>query len=383
MDLLTRTDIQTLAASDAEGPHVSLFIPTERFGTGIQADQLRWKNLISQVETRLLEMMRRPEAEALLAPARDLLGDSLAWRNLSDGLAMFLRPGWVRQYRIPAPLPTLGTVGDHFVTGPLMRLLSGDEHFLLLALSQGEVRLMDGSRHTVGQIELADVPTSLSDVVEPAEPRSDTMTRPLSGGRGGRAVFFGHGAMDDDAKKDDLMRFLRQVAGGLQEVLNGQTAPMVLVGLEQNVAAYREVNTYGHVLDESVVRNPDGLSPAELHDLAWPVVEKRHHEDRTRLIDRFHAMSGTGQVTDDLAMIRTAAEQGRVDTLFLRSDPWCWERATEGGDPVVAHLGEPGPYQVCEEIDLAAADTLTHGGSVHATSRIVAKGSEVAAILRY
>src|SRR5665811_2450745 len=80
--------------------------------------------------------------------------------------------------------------------GPLLRLLSGDEHFLLLALSQRRVRLLEGSRDRVEELELGEVPSSLLGVTEPAEPRSHTMARPLSAaGRGGPAVFYGYGCL--------------------------------------------------------------------------------------------------------------------------------------------------------------------------------------------
>lgn len=383
MDLLNRNDIQTLATSDTEGTHVSLFIPTHRVGTGIQADQLQWKNLVGDVETMLLEEMRRPDVEALLEPARELQNSSMAWQGMSDGLAMFLRPGWHQTYRIPASLPVLATVGEHFVTGPLMRLLSGDEHFFLLTISQSEVRLLDGSRHTVEQVELGDVPTALADVVEEPDSESSRLTRPMSGGRGGRAVFYGHGSADEDAKRGDLMFFLRQVSSGLDEVLNGQSDPLVLVGLDQNVAAYREVNGYGHVLDEAVHRNPDDLSVEQLHELAWPIVEARLRAQRGELIERFHQLHGTGRVSSDLAYISDAAQQGRVDTLFMRADPWCWEEATENVGADVVRLGVDDRYVVCEQVDTAAADTLANGGFVHATSQEVVPDSPVAAILRY
>ncbi|RMB61286.1 baeRF3 domain-containing protein [Tessaracoccus antarcticus] len=382
MDLLTSKDISELAASAADGTHVSLFLPTHRYGSGVQADQLQWKNLISGVESKLLETLRRPDVEALLQPARDLQMDAMAWQYMSDGLAMFLRPGWHQTYRLPAPLPELATVGDHFITGPLMHLLSGDEHYLLLALSQNEVRLMDGSRHTVVQVELDEVPTSLADVVEPREPRSNTVTRPASSGSRGRAVFYGHGTGDDAAGEADLKRFLRQVATGMHDILRGQSAPLVLVGLDPTVAAYREVSDYGHVLPEAVIRNPDDLSPEQLHELAWPHVEARLRDERSALIDRFHELNGTGRVTSDLAAVREAASQGRVDTLFLRANPWCWEEVAGDELPVVL-LGADGRYAECEALDAAAVDTLANGGKVHATSQEVVSDSQVAAILRY
>lgn len=383
MDLLNRKDIQALATSEADGIHVSFFIPTHRVGSEMQADPLQWKNLVGNVEAMLLEEMRRPDVEALLEPAKALQNNSLAWQRMGDGLAMFLRPGWHETYRIPASLPVLATVGEHFVTGPLMRLLSGDEHFFLLAISQSEVRLMDGSRHTVAEVELGDVPTAVADVVEAPDAESGRLTRPMSGDRGGRAVFYGHGAADENAKKSDLIFFLRQVSAGLDEILNDQTTPMVLVGLEQNVVAYREVNNYGHVLDEAVLRNPDDLSAEQLHELAWPIVETRLRAERSDLIERFRGLNGTGLVSSDLAYISDAAQQGRVEVLFMRADPWCWEEATEISGADVVRLGLDDRYVVCEQVDAAAANTLAMGGAVYATSQEVVPDSPVAAILRY
>ncbi|MGO1383643.1 MAG: baeRF3 domain-containing protein [Arachnia sp.] len=382
MDLLTDKDIQKLATTGNDGVHVSLLMPTHRYGAEVQADQLQWKNLVNGVEAVLQEEMRRPDIEALLKPARDLQHDSMAWQYMSDGLAMFLTPDSQQTYRLPAPLPELATVGDRFITGPLMHLLSGDEHYLMLGLSQNEVRLLDGSRHSVVQVELDSFPTSLEDAIEPAESRSSTMARPTGGGRGGRAVFFGHGTGDDSARENDLNLFMRQVADGLSEILRDQHIPLVLVGLDASVAAYRDANKYGNVLDEAVIRNPDQLSAQELHDLAWPIVEARLRAERQTVIDRFHELNGTGRVASDLSAVGEAAEQGRVDTLFLRAQPWCWER-TSRDDLAVVRLGKDERYAECEALDKAAVDTLSNGGVVYATSHQVADDSEVAAIMRY
>jgi len=243
MDLLTREDLEAIANLEPGRTHVSLFMPTHRAGSAIEADRLRWKNLVNGVETALLERLRRPDAVELLAPARRLLDDALEWQYMSDALVMYLSSSGHRTYRVPAPMTTLATVGDRTVLGHLLRLLSGDEHFLLLALSQQEIRLMEGSRNTVEEVELADVPTSLEDVTKPKDPRSDAMARPLRG-RGGPAIFYGHGGADTNLKRDEITRFLRAVSQGLKDVLRDQTSPMVLVGLEHLLVAYRELNAY-------------------------------------------------------------------------------------------------------------------------------------------
>lgn len=381
MDLLTPEDLAAIATPKSDGPHVSLFMPTQRISTESEADRLRWKNLIAGVEAKLLTSMRRPDVETLLKPARDLLNDSMEWNYMSDGLVMFLNADGHESYRVPAPVNTLAAVGDRFVLGPLIRLVSGDEHFFMLALSQRKIRLLEGSRNTVEDIQLADIPASLAEVITPHDSRSDAMARPVSV-RGGRAIFYGHGGGDDHLKQDELNRFLRTVASGIRQLLGGQTSPLVLVGLENLVVGFRENNDYPYLMDEVVERNADDLSDEELHQLAWPVVEKRLQERRADVFERFKELDGTGKVSSDLQLVTQAAVEGRVETLFVRADPWAWDRATDELEPVVV-LGEDTAYTSAELVDKAAIATLHKGGRVFATAQTVVPDREVAAIFRF
>lgn len=384
MDLLTRADLMQLSRHDRQGVHVSMFMPTHRFGRGVEADQIRWKNAVAEVEAVLAHRgMRRPDIEELLAPAVTLQRDRDAWQYMSDGLAVFLRPGWQQTSRVPSDVPELATVGDHFVVGPLLPILT-DEHFLLLAVSQRQVRLLEGTRHRVEEVVLPDVPTSLRDVVAPPESRSDTMAFATSpAGRGGPAVFYGHGGADEHFKRDEVERFLRQVADGIDDYLSGQDLSMVLVGLDQLISIFRDVGSYPHVLDEDVRRNPDQLSTEELHAVAWPVVEQRLRADKQRVVERFEEQHGTGLASADPVKLADAATHGRIDTLLLTASPSCWEQASRES-PRVLQLGADDAFAHCELLDRIAVDTLTSRGHIYAFSRSrVPGGGEVAAVFRY
>lgn len=384
METITRADLPFLIQADPATSQISMFMPTHGSVEQAPADQLRWKNLLTSLEDSLAGRMRTPEIEDLLAPARALRDDARAWQRMSEGVALFMRPGWHRSYRIPFTIPEFATVGDRLVLGPLFKLLSGDEQFLVLALSQQNLRLLDCTRRTVDELPLDDVPTALRDAVEAAEPRSDTMTRPASAGSGGAAVFYGHGASDDGFKRDEVTRFLREVSAGLTPALNERGTAMVLVGPEPLVAVYRGITPYPHVLDEAVIRNPDPLSAEELHQLAWPVIDARLRDERAELIAQFRALNGTGRVSSDPELIHEAALQGRVQTLFLQSDPWCWEREAAGPHATVL-LGEDEAHAGCERVEATAVATMSSGGLLHATSETVdpARDSDMAAILRY
>ena len=104
MDRVTRADLEDLVREDGTGPHVSLFTPTDRSGTSVQADRIAWKNLLTGTESVLGERgMRPPDVAELLAPAWELHDDELAWQYMGDGLAFYLRPGAHRSFRGPPP----------------------------------------------------------------------------------------------------------------------------------------------------------------------------------------------------------------------------------------------------------------------------------------
>lgn len=384
MDLLTKDDLDQLARDDHDGIHVSLFLPTHRVTAEDRADPLRWKNLLHAAEGALADAgLGRPDIAHVLQPARELLDDTWEWQHMGDGLAMFLGRGEPRTYRLPFGVPELAVVGERYVTGPLLRAVTHDSDFLLLAVSQRDVRLMQGTANSVEQVELRDVPSDLREVMERPPHRSDSQAHTLKQSRGGGAgaVFYGIGGVDDDFKAEELQEFFRVVAQGLQKVLAPQRRPLVLVGLPDNLATFRAVSSYGHILDDEVRTNPDGLSADKLHELAWPTVEAVLDRERTAALDRIGEAMAHDRGVRTPEEVAEAAAQGRVDTLFVAADPFCWEQLPTGQ---VVRLGIDESFGHCELVDRAITDTLGAGGHVYAIDYPTVKGdSDLAAVLRY
>jgi hypothetical protein len=157
VDVVRRTDLQRLAVG-RHGPCVSVFLPTHRAGREVEQAPIRLKNLLRQATDALtFDGVRAPETDRLLAPLRRLLDDRLFWQYQSDGLALFSRPGWWRSFRVPLDLPELAVVDDRFhVTPllPLLPLLAGDGHFFVLALSQNQIRLLEGTPDRMEEVDL-------------------------------------------------------------------------------------------------------------------------------------------------------------------------------------------------------------------------------------
>ncbi len=385
MQLLTRQELRTLVEKRGE-PRVSIYMPTHRTGAEIQQDPIRLKNLLREAEEALITMgLRSPVARELLKPAQELLGDYEFWQHQSDGLAIFLSSQLFRAYRLPFEFDELVVATDRFHVKPLLPLLSGDGQFYVLALSQNEVRLLQGTRYSVSEVDLEDVPKSLAEALRYDDPEKQlqfhTQTQ-TPRGRGDRgAIFHGHGVVSEE-DKEDILRFFQKVDRGLQDVLRDEQSPLVLAGVEYLLPIYAEANTYRHLLSHGVEGNPEALSLEDLHERAWAIVQPRFQEAQLEAIAQYEQLASTEQASHDIRTIVPAAHYGRVDTLFVAVGQQQWGAFDPQTDTIDIHGEEESGDE--DLLDLAAVQTLLHGGEIYALEPTkVPDGVPLAAVFRY
>lgn len=384
MDLVTRRDLEVLARVD-RGPCVSLLMPTHQAGPEMRQDPIRLKNLIGEAEDLLVESgLRAPEARELLEPARRLLDDHYFWRHQNHGLAAYLHPRGLRTFRVPLELDDLAVVGERFHLKPLLALLSEDGQFYVLALSQNSVRLLQGTRFTVSQVELEDVPESLDEALRWEDPERQVQFHTETRQRGDRrrAMFFGQGITGEETRKEEILRFFQQLDRGLHEVLRSEQVPLVLVGVDYLLPIYREANTYPHLLEAGVTGNPDERSPKDLHEAAWEMVEPVLRQARHEAAAEYERLLGTGKASSDLKEVMPSARHGRVAAVFVPLSTQVWGRFEADTEAVEVHdERRPGDEDL---LDHVAVHTLLNGGSVYPVEAEEVPGEGiVAATFRY
>ncbi len=297
-------------------------------------------------------------------------------------MAAFASQDTFRSYRLPFTFSELVVVTDRFHVKPLLPLLSGDGRFYILALSQKQVRLLQGSRHSVSEVNLQNVPTSLADALSGEERERQLQFHTTA--RGGSAIFHGHGSAGDESEhKKDLLRYFKQIDRGLQDLVCAERIPLVLAGVDYLLPIYREANTCAQLVDEGIVGNPDGLLAQELHDRAWAILEPHFARAQERAATKYRELVGTGKASADSRKIVPAAYEGRVDSLFVAVGVQQWGAFEAGAREVVLHEDrQPGDQDL---LDLAAVQTLMHAGDVYAVGpdQVPDAQSPAAAVFRY
>jgi hypothetical protein len=380
-DIALEDELKTLI-QQKDGPCVSIFMPTHRAGLETQQDPVRFKNLIRQALDKLVEGdMRLPEAQALLAPANDLLDDNFLWRHQSEGLALFVSPEIFRYYRVPLSLAENTVVNSRFHLKPLLPLLGSDGNFYILALSQKDVRMLECTRYSIKEIKLEGVPKSLDEALKYDEREKQLQYHTASGGgrRDGSLMFHGHAASEP---KKDILRYFQKVDEGLSDMLKYVTDPIILAGVDYLLPIYREANTYGNLLAESIAGNPEGLSDEELHQQGWPLVQSHFQKAREEALARYFGLAGSGLASSDIREIVAAAYFGRVDAIFVSTRLGQWGAFDpETGEVQVHEDAHPGDDDL---VDLAAVHTFLNRGAIFAVEpEDVPGGGPVAATFRY
>jgi hypothetical protein len=384
MNLLSNEMLRRLIAEQSR-PSVSIYMPTIRAGDESPQNAIRFKNLVNEAEERLVEAgYRRPEVKALLGPAYELLANEHFWQKQSEGFAFFVSSSTTRYYRLPLSFSEGIFTGDTFYVKPLLPLITNNGRFFILALSQQAVRLFEGTRDTIDEIDMEDAPGSLAEALKWDDPEPQLQhhekTGPSTFGakQGG---FHGHGVGHDD-QKTDILRFFQKVDKALREILAGEEAPLILAGVEYLHPIYREASGYAHILEQGIPGNPDESAARELHQQALEIVEPLFRQEQERSAGRYHQHAGSEHASEDIAGIVQAAVYGQISDLFVATDSIQWGQFDPETGQVTLH--ESATPESTDLVDLAACHTYLNGGRVFAVpAEEVPASGPVAAVLRW
>ncbi len=390
MALVSKSDLELL--TNERGRCVSIYMPTYRAGPDVRQNAIRLKDLLKHAETQLVAAgMRQPEAIAALEPAHRLMQDYEFWQKQGDGLILFVHPRLFRAYHVPFSLDERVVVNDRFYLKPLLALLHEEGGaYLVLALSQSQVRLYECSRTSAAPVDLdgLHVPQTIEQALQNDQLQEQTGRTTFKSGSptgkyGQTAISSGEGTRQTDSSTN-IVRFFRQVDAGLRKWFGDKNRPMVLAGVEYLHPLYRQVTAYPHLVAEGLRGNVIDLKPEELCRRAYPLVEPIFDQPREQMINMLHQFLGerNQHASNDLREVVPAAYYGRVATLFVDPDAQVWGQF----DPATRRLEvHPQPSPSDEDLlDRAAVQTFLNNGAVFTLSRQQLPGkAPVAAVFRY
>jgi hypothetical protein len=250
------------------------------------------------------------------------LAESGDWGPPRDGLAVFRSPDFLAHHSLPASLPERAVVAETFHVRPLLRFLQRNQRYFVLALSQKQVRLYEGTPFSLSPVELPGLPSSLHEALGSEHDKAFLNVR--TAGRGsGAAIYHGQGDAEE-AREEDLLRYFRMIDAAVWRLLRKEQAPLFLAGVARYIPLFRELSRYPAVADRGIDGNVDGVDAGELRERAWPLVDELFRARREQALEEFDLARGRGLAELDMPAIGRHAVHGRVRRLLLGEGRHTW-----------------------------------------------------------
>lgn len=321
MELLTKEFIQELLAAE-QSPCLSLFMPTHKNHPENLQDIILFKNLVREMKESLLQKYSADETQKHLEPFESLAEDENFWNHTSEGLAVFSAEGLFKVVGVNKSFDELSMVADSFHTKPLRQYLQSLDHFHVLGLSLHEVRLFEGTRHSLTEVELNDdTPKNITEALGDELTEKHTTVASYGGSAGeSSSMHHGHGGRKDETEID-AERFFRVVANTIEEQYSKPSGwPLILAALAEHHNLFQKVNKNSLLLTNGITIDPSSVPLDKLAIMAWEIMEPEYNLKLDNLVSWFEQSRANGKGSDDYKEVALAAVEGRVDTLIVESD---------------------------------------------------------------
>jgi len=381
--MFSRTDLTDLVEA-APAVAVSLYLPMQTIGREARQNPIILKNLLGQAREQLARLeVSDASTAALLSPAMGLVEDHDFWQHQRPGLALFLSDAGMQVVELPVSVPELAVAGAGFHITPLLPLQEQDAVFSVLTVTADAVHFWKASRFAFITVDLPDLPPSIESLDEAPDYEGSLQShgygRPNTGGKSmPKTQVFGDSP--EEWRKGRLVEYTRRISAALSAHLARSPSLVVLVA---------DAEIGGHILKDGplapliagfVQINPAALDKESIHEAASVAIQPILGKSRDTALGRLYALIGSGDAMGctDPEQLMVAAEQGRVEQLFVAQQPTLPGVPDAGTD---AETTDPAKRDMQERV---AQSTLRNGGVIWvvAPDRLP-EGAFLAAILRY
>lgn len=345
-----------------EYPSVSILLPTYRHSPeDLQQNPVRVKNLVRQMTDRLNHEAPQ-EAAPLIQRMQELMHD-IDYSHPSAGLGLFVNKSFARVMYLPFQVAERVVINTHFVTRDLMIAHARAPRYWTLVLSERMTRLLQGQDGKLTEFTGGGFPLPLEIPGVVTE----------SGGN--------FGVEQSARRNEDDRHYFQRVDKHFGEVAGTEPLPLAVVGIERDLAAFKEVSKHNDQVLAIVQGRHRESSAAMLADLVWPAMEQALKAKQQDILQRLDSAIGADRFAAGVDNIWQLAQEGRINTLIVEENFHYPARLSDSGAHFIA---SDGPDEMNDAVEEIIGSVLDKKGQV----AFVAPGSLkehgcIAAVRRY
>lgn len=291
----------TATSAVRESPSVTLAIriPTDR--TEQLKHSIEMKNLFQNTKKELVDRYQKRAYEEL-ASALELIEVEVMSTSVPGSYVYFISNQFYEGVKLPFEVENDYYVSDRFITKKIIRKLSDTHHYYVLTLSEKEARLLEYHKETL----IKEVKDTHFPVLNQGYWTSDRLLNSM-------------GSVRSNYQKE----FYKLVDSELQYFINKEPHPIVLAGVSENVAVYKQIaNQNERIVGElnGNFTSDKGESPLEIGQKSAQLIEAYVESEKQQVIASLDQFNSQGRLESDLVTIYMAAINGRAQKLIVDSE---------------------------------------------------------------
>lgn len=303
--------------NDESGTVLSLYQSTPHDGSDPGAHAIRFKNLIRKAEEELSNNLDRKALQEQMDVLHDLQSDTVFWNDRSEAFALFLRDGKrLLIYNLSEPVDDMVVVQDIL---HLLPLLSAEQHIsahYILDISRDRFNLYrgDGAKYS----EVTDHGAlSFDELYDDLDSNADVNFGSYAG-KGGTA-FHGHRS-SPDMKEKDQEKYYRYLSENLTPYFVKKGLPVILSGVSENMSVWHATTSNDIYLKEDLGKPFHDFDAQSLKAAVLNIFENIQNEKLQRGMESLAKGLADGKASTQLDEIKKAAEECKIETLYIRCD---------------------------------------------------------------
>ena len=278
-------------------PAVSILAPMQRHLPGNPEDPVVLRDLVDEAARRVRDELGTQRSEEIVRRLHEAV-DSVDWRNPAEGLAVFVAPGESRVLELPFPVPPRVAIDQTFATRDLVRGVTRNPRYRVLALGEKPTRLFEGQGSTLVEHRTGGFPAWVE-------------------GSNGEPLASGGFPVHTSRAEEQHRTFLRQVDRALEIAAERDPLPLVVAGTERNLAYFDDVTTHGSWIIGRIEGNYEDTGPSEVARRAKPLVDAYAASRRAATIAELVEAVGPGRALVGIKAAWNAARAGRARILVV------------------------------------------------------------------
>ncbi len=369
-----RISIATLESiAGKKGPCLTVVVPDHHPGMPEASQRNHIRTLVKAAKQRAVAIPTAAWPPDFENPLEEL-ATSLPTGG-GPGLAIYRTPDSLESFAVEGD-SAKAVLASHPYVMPLLTPAYATHNLVVLGLSSKHLKLLEYVDGACKQIDLpAGIPTSMAVVGQSHSGGEQGENRTPAGSSAGNmaGVRFGTGGARETAR-EAMEHYCALIDQGLRPMLHNR--PLLLMGVKEEIAAYRRVSHYDFLMHAEVDGNIETFTPAHIATLASKAALGEYQRLGERTYADFREMRDRARTANDAHEVLKAAAAGRVHKLVARG-------GTELLGPLDADLNNA--HLPSEDlVNAAVVETLRHGGQVYLLPAEQMPITEsVCAILRY